>query len=146
MATQPTQFFMDYELYGMETVSVRKWTRRAPSTAVTTCALEVDVHVDDIERTTAAPDVANPGVRFIWEDERARRVKLDLPPLHARLPSQVGWSSRTVGTRAASTRRDGHVDRDGEGVREEVCATSRATMRHSYAIIAARRPWRRRRP
>ncbi|CAF1143805.1 unnamed protein product [Adineta ricciae] len=93
------QFFIDYNLYGMNFILFNNAHLRSsfpPTTNLTTannqttnlssiqrissCELEYDVHINDIcnEPPQIGKGIANPGLQALWEGERNRRAKLNI--------------------------------------------------------------------
>jgi hypothetical protein len=91
------QFFIDYNLYGMNFILFNNTSPRHSSNAnlttannqttnissiqrVTSCELEYDVHINDIsnEPPQKGKGIANPGLQALWNGERSRRMKLNI--------------------------------------------------------------------
>ncbi|KAF6205856.1 hypothetical protein GE061_020030 [Apolygus lucorum] len=76
------QFFIDYNLYGMSPINLTKYASRQSNSQsscfpkATRCSFEADVLADDILNNvdlTGNSGVKNPGLAYIWEDEKERR-------------------------------------------------------------------------
>uniref|UniRef100_A0A0A9YQE3 DNA polymerase zeta catalytic subunit n=1 Tax=Lygus hesperus TaxID=30085 RepID=A0A0A9YQE3_LYGHE len=76
------QFFIDYNLYGMSPINLTKYSSRQSNSQsscvpkATRCSFEADVYADDIinnAELTGNSGVKNPGLAYIWEDEKMRR-------------------------------------------------------------------------
>ncbi|CAF0991064.1 unnamed protein product [Adineta steineri] len=83
------QFFIDYNLYGMNFIlfnnanqrnSTRITTNVLSTQRISSCELEYDVHINDIcnEQPQIGKGIANPGLQALWNGERTRRTKLNI--------------------------------------------------------------------
>ncbi|CAF0991008.1 unnamed protein product [Adineta steineri] len=83
------QFFIDYNLYGMNFIlfnnanqrnSSRITTNISSTQRISSCELEYDVHINDIcnEQPQIGKGIANPGLQALWNGERTRRTKLNI--------------------------------------------------------------------
>ncbi|CAF3854970.1 unnamed protein product [Rotaria sordida] len=93
------QFFIDYNLYGMNFIlfnnaferhssqistnlptATNQTTNISSVQRVSSCELEYDVHIDDIcnKPPQIGKGIANPGLQALWNNERARRENLNI--------------------------------------------------------------------
>ncbi|CAF1556139.1 unnamed protein product, partial [Rotaria sordida] len=93
------QFFIDYNLYGMNFIlfnnaferhssqistnlstATNQTTNISSVQRVSSCELEYDVHIDDIcnKPPQIGKGIANPGLQALWNNERTRRENLNI--------------------------------------------------------------------
>ncbi|XP_017786334.1 PREDICTED: DNA polymerase zeta catalytic subunit [Nicrophorus vespilloides] len=68
------QFMIDYNLHGMNMIKLAKFKFRTKKMSV--CSIEVDALEEDILNRAEIGKMSNPGIDYIREDERQRRLKM----------------------------------------------------------------------